>query len=256
MKTIAIANQKGGVGKTTTTVNVAAGLVSLGKRVLCLDFDPQCHLAKYLGHTYDNSVTITDFIAAKASYMDMPSTEGLIRQGTAGIDFIPCSLRLSRAETMLAQAMFRERVLRDILEQIVPDRYDYLLIDCNPSMGVLLTNALVVADYVLIPVQTEEFSLDGLEDMVDLIQMVKKNINSNLEIIGLLPTLTTRTKGSMDVIRWLHDGYPMLVLNAEIGRYADAPKSVKARKPVIGSKSKLADQYMSATKELLARLED
>lgn len=125
--------------------------------------------------------------------------------------------------------MFRERVLRDILEQIVPDRYDYLLIDCNPSMGVLLTNALVAADYVLIPVQTEEFSLDGLEDMVDLIQMVKKNINSNLEIIGLLPTLTTRTKGSMDVIRWLHDGYPMLVLNAEIGRYADAPKSVKAR---------------------------
>ena len=180
MTTIAIANQKGGVGKTTSTVNLAAGLVSLGKRVLCLDFDPQCHLAKYLGHTHDNGVTITDFIAAKASYMDMPSTEGLIRHGVAGIDFIPASLRLSRAETMLAQAMFRERVLQDILEEIVPEKYDYLLIDCNPSMGVLLTNALVAADRVLIPVQTEEFSLGGLEDMVDLIQMVKKNIKEAL----------------------------------------------------------------------------
>lgn len=111
---------------------------------------------------------------------------------------------------MLAQAMFRERVLRDILEEIVPEKYDYLLIDCNPSMGVLLTNALVAADRVLIPVQTEEFSLDGLEDMVDLIQMAKKNINPKLEIAGLLPTLTTRTKGSADVIHWLQDGYENL----------------------------------------------
>lgn len=255
MTTIAIANQKGGVGKTTSTVNLAAGLVSLGKRVLCLDFDPQCHLAKYLGHTHDNGVTITDFIAAKVSYMDLPSTEGLIRHGVAGIDFIPASLRLSRAETMMAQAMFRERVLQDILEKIIPEKYDYLLIDCNPSMGILLTNALVAADRVLIPVQTEEFSLDGLEDMVDLIQMVREKINPRLEIIGLLPTLTTRTKGSAEVIRWLQDGYPALVLKTEIGRYADAPKSVAARKPVIGSKSKLGEQYMAATRELLARLE-
>lgn len=195
MTTIAIANQKGGVGKTTTTVNLAAGLVSLGKRVLCLDFDPQCHLAKYLGHTHDNGVTITDFIAAKASYMDMPSTEGLIRHGVAGIDFIPASLRLSRAETMLAQAMFRERVLRDILEEIVPEKYDYLLIDCNPSMGVLLTNALVAADRVLIPVQTEEFSLDGLEDMVDLIQMVKKTLTPSWRLPDFSPPLPPEPRG-------------------------------------------------------------
>ena len=187
--------------------------------------------------------------------MDLPSTEGLIRHGVAGIDFIPASLRLSRAETMMAQAMFREQVLRDILEITVPDKYDYLLIECNPSMGVLLTNALVAAHWVLIPVQTEEFSLDGLEDMVDLIAMIKKSSNPKLEIIGLLPTLTTRTKGSAEVIRWLQDGYPALVLKTEIGRYADAPKSVAARKPVIGRKSKLGEQYMAATRELLARVE-
>lgn len=255
METIAIANQKGGVGKTTSTVNLAAGLVSLGKKVLCLDFDPQCHLAKYLGHKYDDGPTITDYIFNKASYLPLPSADGLVRHSSSGIDFIPSSLRLSRAETVLAQAMFREQVLRDILEAIIPEGYDYLLIDCNPSMGVLLTNALVAADRVLIPVQTEEFSVDGLEDMVELIQMVKANINPRLEIVGLLPTLMTNTKDSRNVSEWLKREFPGLVFGTGIGRYADAPRSVKIRKPVVGSKTKLAEQYMAATLELLGRLE-
>ncbi|OKZ68139.1 MAG: hypothetical protein BHV88_13560 [Clostridiales bacterium 41_12_two_minus] len=238
MRIIAIANQKGGVGKTTTTVNLAAGLVSLGKRVLCLDFDPQCHLAKYLGHKFDDGLTITDYIF----------------NSNSGIDFIPSSLRLSRAETVLAQAMFREQVLRDILEVIVPEGYDYLLIDCNPSMGILLTNALV-ADRVLIPVQTEEFSVDGLEDMMELIQMVKANINPHLGIVGLLPTLMTNTKDSRTVAAWLKQEFTGLVFDTGIGRYADAPRSVKAKKPIVGGKGKLAEQYMAATTELLRRLE-
>ena len=252
---IAIANQKGGVGKTTTAVNIAAGLVTLGKKVLCLDFDPQCNLAKYLGHQFDDKATITDYIFAKASYMDLPSIDGLIRHSSSGIDYIPSSLRLSRAETVLAQAMFRERVLRDILEVILPDGYDYIFIDCNPSMGILLTNALVAADKVLIPVQTEEFSVDGLEDILQLIQMVKANINPHLEIAGLLPTLMTRTKDSRAVRDWLNQEFPSLVFHSGIGSYADAPRSVKARKPVLASKCKLADQYMAATHELLTRLE-
>ena len=254
-KIIVIANQKGGVGKTTTAVNLAAGLVSLGKRVACLDFDPQCNLSKYLGHTVDGGPTITDFVFAKASYMDLPGTDGLIRHSATGIDYIPSSLRLSKAETVLAQAMFRERVLRDILELIIPSGYDYLVVDCNPSMGILLTNALVAANQVLIPVQTEEFSIDGLQDMMELIRMIRVNINPRLEVLGLLPTLVTRTKDSRAVLEWLHTTYPELVLDSAIGSYADAPRSAKAKKPLIGGKGKLAEQYMAATREVLGRLE-
>lgn len=252
---IAIANQKGGVGKTTTAVNLAAGLQTTGKKVLCLDFDPQCHLAKYLGHQYDQLPTITDFIFNKVSYMDLPSPDGLIRHSKAGIDYIPGSLRLSKAETVLAQAMFREQVLRDIMERVIPEGYDYIIIDCNPSMGVLMTNALVAADRVLIPVQTEDFAVDGLEDMLDLIQMVKMNINPRLEILGLLPTLAANNGDSREVIAYLHHEFPSLAFDTYIGRYVAAPRSVKARKPLIGGKSIVAQQYMAATMELLERLE-
>ena len=122
-------------------------------------------------------------------------------------------------------------------------------------MGILLTNALVAADQVLIPVQTEEFSVDGLEDMLELIQTVKLNINPKLEILGLLPTLMTRTKDSRAVADWLKQEFPDMVITSGIGRYADAPRSVKARKPLIGGKSKLGEQYMAATVELLERME-
>lgn len=255
MKVIAIANQKGGVGKTTTAVNLAAGMRASGRKVLCIDFDQQCNLAKYLGHQFDNAPTITDFIFAKASYMDMPDTAGLIRHSVHGIDYIPSSLRLAKAETVLAQAMSREQILRDVMGRIIPDGYDYCFIDCNPSMGVMLTNALVAADGVLLPVQTEDFAVDGLEDMMDLIQMVKVNINPKLEVLGLLPTLTTHTAGSRETTAWLREQFGTLVFATGIGRYADAPRSVKQRKPLIGGKSKIAEQYMAATVELLHRLE-
>ena len=253
---IAIANQKGGVGKTTTAVNLAAGLQAVGKKTLCLDWDPQCNLAKYLGHQFDDLPTITDFVFNKASYMDLPSLDGLIRHSNVGIDYIPSSLRLAKAEMVLAQAMFRERVLRDILELVIPEGYDYVIIDCNPSMGVMMTNALVAADRVLIPVQTEDFAVDGLEDMMGLIQMVKMNINPNLEILGMLPTLAANNGDSREVIDFLHREFPDLAFDTVIGRYVAAPRSVKQRKPLIGGKSKVGAQYLAATLELLERLED
>ena len=253
MRIIAIANQKGGVGKTTTAVNLAAGLKSQGKSVLCLDFDPQCNLGAYLGHKTDDAVTITDFLFNKATYRPLPSTDGLIRESDCGIKYIPASLSLSKADMVLAQAMFRERILSDILKAVVPDEYDYLIIDCNPSMGILLTNALVAATDVLIPVQTEEFAVSGLEDMMELISIIRGQINPRLQVLGLLPTMVGHNNVSRQIIDDLHKRYPELLLDTQISRSVEAAKSTQRQEPLAAS-SKLGSQYQAATQEIINRL--
>lgn len=255
MKVVAIANQKGGVGKTTTAVNLAAGLITQGKHVLCLDFDPQCNLRAYLGHQMDDALTITDYLFAKASYRPLPQSGGLIRHATCGIDYIPCSLALSKADMVLAQAMFRERILDDVLRAVVPAGvYDYLVIDCNPSMGILLTNALVAATDVLIPVQTEEFAVSGLEDMMELIAIIQHQINPGLRILGLLPTMVGRNTMSRDIIRELCNRYPELLLATRISRSVEAAKSTRRQQPLVGNKGKLSQEYQACTDEILQRL--
>ena len=253
---IAIANQKGGVGKTTTTLNLAVGLQKSGKKVLCIDFDPQCHLAKYIGHQADPYPTITDCLFAKASYYGELPTEGLIRHSKFDIDYIPASLKLSKADMVLSQAMFREQVLRDVLEQLPLEGYDYILIDCNPSMGVLLTNALIAADGVIIPVQAEDFAVDGLEDMIEIIRIIRQQANPNLKILGLLPTMVSlHTRSSAAILQYLYQTYPDWALQTCITRSVAATESVRANTPLIGGKSKLGEQYMQFTRELLSRID-
>ena len=256
MRIIAIANQKGGVGKTTTAVNLAAGLKAQGKSVLCLDFDPQCNLGAYLGHKADGEVTIADLLQSRVMFQPLPPADHLIRTAACGIDYIPATLKLSKVEMSLAQAMFRERILSDILKAVIPEnQYECVLIDCNPSMGVLLTNALVAATDVLIPVQTEEFAVSGLEDMMDLITLIREQINPQLQVAGLLPTMVAHNSVSRQVIADLHERYPELLLEAQISRSIEAAKSTQRQEP-IAVNSKLGEQYRAATEEIIRRLED
>lgn len=254
-KIIAIANQKGGVGKTTSAVNLAAAMQQSGKRVLLLDFDPQCNLAKYLGHTPDGKPTITDFLLAKASFAPLPSADGVIRTAPCGLEYIPASIGLAKADCALAQALFRERLLKDILDMLVPDTYDLVIIDCNPSMGLLLSNVLVAATDILIPVQAEEFALGGLDDMLELIDLIRRGANPQLRVIGLLPTMVAHNGVSKSVLQDLHNQYPDMVMETTISRGVEAARSTQQQMPMVGSKSKLASQYESAATELLKRME-
>lgn len=254
MKTIAICNQKGGVGKTTTTVNMAAGLTARGCRTLCIDFDPQCHLGAYLGYVPDGQPTIADMVIAVATGSKPSVTPEIIRHSACGVDFIPSSLRLAKADMLMSQAMFRERILSLVMQQLPLEGYDYILIDCNPSMGVLMTNALYAANGVLIPVQTEDFSVDGLDDMLSLIDMVRSGGRQDLEIMGILPTMVAHNGVSDAVLAQLHEKYPNYCYRTEIRRSVDAARSVRTQTPLVGGKSKLAAQYQAAADELLDRI--
>ena len=254
-KVIAIANQKGGVGKTTTTSNLGIGLAKQGKRVLLIDADAQGSLTTSLGIQEPDrlEITLATIMASIINDEEIKPEYGILRH-EEGVDFMPGNIEFSGLETSLVNVMSRETVLRTYIEQ-QKERYDYILIDCMPSLGMITINAFACADSILIPVQAAYLPVKGLEQLIKTIGKVKRQINPKLEIEGILLTMVdNRTNYAKDISTLLIENYgsrvkifkesiPMSVRAAEISAEG---VSIYQHDP----NGKVASAYQSLTQEV------
>jgi len=255
--TIAISNQKGGVGKSTTAYNLGAALVkNFDMKVLLVDIDPQANLSEYMGYEPDGNPTMTQLVmtASTGGILNPELVERSIRHcDRADLDYIPADINLANSETLMSTALSRETILRRILATEATKEYNFIIIDCLPSLSTLLINALTAADKLLIPVQTQKFSLDGLQALDGLYQQIRTAINPNLQMLGVLPTMVDRTKVSKNALTELSEKYGDTMFQTVISKSVEAAKSSESGIPLCFTDHKLGQEYESLAQEVYDR---
>jgi len=249
---IAMCNQKGGVGKTTTTINLGAALAELGRRVLLIDCDPQGSLSVGLGinpHTLETSLYDLLMVRNTDPHTIIQSTK------VEGMDLLPANIDLSAAEVQLVSEVAREHTLSRAIAPLKKD-YDIIIIDCAPSLGLLTVNALTSADGVLIPLESEFFALRGVAMLTDTISKVQERLNNKLELIGIVGTMyDPRTLHNREVLERVQEAFGDKVFTTKIRRTVKFPETTVAGEPITtyAPTSQAAQQYRDLAKEVLAR---
>ena len=251
-RTVAVCNQKGGVGKTTTTINLGAALADQGRRVLLVDFDPQGALSVGLGvQPHELDVTVYNLLMERG----LTAHDVIIKTRVDGMDLMPSNIDLSGAEVQLVHEVGREYVLGGVLEPLVQD-YDVILIDCQPSLGLLTINALACADGVIIPLECEYFAMRGVALLMETIDKVSRRLNTKLTIDGLLATMyDSRTLHTREVLASIVNGFGEKVFHTVINRTVRFPDATVAGEPITSfdSGSMAANSYRELAKEVLER---
>ena len=251
-RVIALCNQKGGVGKTTSTINLGAALAECDRRVLLVDFDPQGALSVGLGvNAYDLELTVYNLLMQSG----IRTEDVLVKTNVTGLDLLPSNIDLSAAEVQLVSEVAREQTLDRALRQVRED-YDYILIDCQPSLGLLTVNALTAAHGVIVPLECEFFSLRGLAMLIDTIEKVKDRLNPDLELDGILATMyDSRTVHSRQVLSRVVEAFGDKVYDTVISRTVRFPETTVAGEPITtwAPGSGGAKAYRALAREVLAR---